>query len=573
MKKGISLATLSIVVLLMIILATTITTTGVFALNNSKKIKFASEIALVQEMVDEYEDKKADEYPIGSSIIVDLSNVSTNAITDFDDEIKNKSEITLYEIDFSLLGKSDLIYGNKKNADETDIYAVSKQTGKVYYIKGVKIGKNVYYTLNEELKSSINYSSSVNAVTKDGIIFNTSKSKWTNKNIDSNVKVPDSSEYKNVTVSVIQGSNVRNIEVSDSKKGYNIYNISNVNGNYEVTVNYNKNSNANIQNFSVSNFDNEPPKFTISKTQTLINESDNVKQTYVKVDVEHDVSGIKYTKYETDNIDLNIAKQYFSSNGIEFKDGAFTVDRFTKDVTVYVEDKAGNYSIQTITLESAASYSDYVKDGIAISLDGKNNTVNGHSNESTIWQDLSVNKFKCSLNGVATWRDNSLYFDGVDDYVEISQINYPYASFECVFTSEDKLTGTPCIFGNWQSGGGGIYIDNGYIYASLYINSNYQEIKIDSPIEIGKKYSVSLTFDGRVMKAYVNGKFEKSIDIDGKIENPQDSVAMSVGANINRIGVSDYFKGLVYNARYYSRALNEKEVKQNFKIDKIRFGI
>ena len=54
MKKGISLSVLSVIIVIMVILTTTVTTTGSMALSNSKKMKFASEIAFVQEMVDKY---------------------------------------------------------------------------------------------------------------------------------------------------------------------------------------------------------------------------------------------------------------------------------------------------------------------------------------------------------------------------------------------------------------------------------------------------------------------------------------------------------------------------------------
>ncbi len=572
MKKGISLATLSIVILLMIILTTTITATGAFALNNSKKIKFASEIALVQEMVDEYENKKSGEYPTSSIITVDLTNVSANGIIQFDDEMKNGSEITLYEVDFSLLGKNDLLYGNRKNADATDVYAVSKQTGKVYYVKGLKIGSSIYYTLNEELKSSINYSSNMNAITKDGIIFDIATSKWTNKNINSSIKVPNSAEYENVTVSVLQNNNIININLSETRKGYNIYNITNINGNYEVAVNYNKASNSNVQTFSVSNFDNTPPKFTVNKTQTLINEADNVKKSYIKVNIEHDISGIKYAKYETDIIDESIAKQYFSSNGIAFENEAFTVDRYTKNITIYVEDKAGNYSIQTVALDSAASYSDYIKSGISVILDGKNNTISGHSNNSDIWKDLSVNKFNCKIIGDALLNQDNIHFDGIDDYVEISQINYPMSSLEVVFAPEN-LNGIRSIFGNLQLGGSNIYIDNGYLCTSYYINEEYKELKSDTQLQAGKKYCVSTSYDGKVIKLYINGNIDNSMDIEGIINNPKDGGSLAIGANVSSIRVDNFFNGSVYSARYYNRALSQNEINRNYYIDKIRFGI
>ncbi len=89
MKKGITLAILSIVILLMIILITTVTTTGTMAINNSRKMKFASELALVQELVDEYTNNNEGEYPVSSSLEIDLSSVTSSSINQFNDEEKN----------------------------------------------------------------------------------------------------------------------------------------------------------------------------------------------------------------------------------------------------------------------------------------------------------------------------------------------------------------------------------------------------------------------------------------------------------------------------------------------------
>ena len=61
MKKGISLAVLSVIILVMVILATAATTTGTTAINSSKKMKFASEIMFVQEIVNEYKKNRKKE--------------------------------------------------------------------------------------------------------------------------------------------------------------------------------------------------------------------------------------------------------------------------------------------------------------------------------------------------------------------------------------------------------------------------------------------------------------------------------------------------------------------------------
>ena len=170
MKKGITIITLIIMVVVMIILTTTVTITGVQALNNSKKLKFASELVFMQETIDNYSKENSGDLPITGSEI-------TNS---------NLPEGQYYEIDTSLLGIIETTYGRKLNNDTNDIYVISKADNKVYYLKGLKIGNKVYFTLDDELKNIINYTDT-KIVSKDGIIFTPSITNYTNQAI--NVKV------------------------------------------------------------------------------------------------------------------------------------------------------------------------------------------------------------------------------------------------------------------------------------------------------------------------------------------------------------------------------------------------
>ena len=181
MKKGITIITLIIMVVVMIILTTTVTITGVQALNNSKKLKFASELVFMQETIDNYSKENSGDLPITGSEI-------TNS---------NLPEGQYYEIDTSLLGIIETTYGRKLNNDTNDIYVISKADNKVYYLKGLKIGNKVYFTLDDELKNIINYTDT-KIVSKDGIIFTPSITNYTNQAINVKVQIP--LEYSEVSV-------------------------------------------------------------------------------------------------------------------------------------------------------------------------------------------------------------------------------------------------------------------------------------------------------------------------------------------------------------------------------------
>lgn len=564
MKKGITLAILSIVILLMIILITTITTTGTMAINNSRKMKFASELALVQELADEYANNNEGEYPVSSSLEIDLSNVTSSSINQFNDEVKNVSKIILYQIDFSILGKTDLIYGNKAKGDLTDVYAVSKETGKVYYIKGLKIGKVTYYTLTDDLKDSIDYTPNSGSVTKDGIIFNTLKSKWTNKNVESIVKVPSNLGYTNVIVSTIKNNNVfSTIDILENTKGYDIYKIQDVSGNYQVKVEYTKDETNMFQIFDITNFDDKSPEIVIKSIKPMVNEKDNVKQTYIDIDFQNDLSGIKYAKYETDNISDADAKKYFTSNGNKILNGTIIVDKFIEYVTIYVEDNAGNYSSQVITLDAVVTDKDYVEEGLVLYYDGINNTGSGHSDSVDIWKDLSGNDNDGILvgfdgNEASGWTNNSLKLDGINDYVYknigIDQYNatvevvYKYYEGNCVFSTDTN---------------GSVVMDE---------NMRFKNISITN-FDISNAVSVCFLYNKEsqnniYMKIFENTKYKSGVSSDvvaGKY--------ISLGTNLPGQSASQFAKADIFAVRIYNRALTQEEINKNYKIDKLRFGI
>ncbi|MEG1008950.1 MAG: hypothetical protein RSF67_03890, partial [Clostridia bacterium] len=76
-------------------------------------------------------------------------NLNVNS-SDFSDEI-GYPNILLYEIDLNKLNLNEVNRGYKKNG-ENDVYAISLTTNKVYYLKGFKVNKNIYYSLNNELE-------------------------------------------------------------------------------------------------------------------------------------------------------------------------------------------------------------------------------------------------------------------------------------------------------------------------------------------------------------------------------------------------------------------------------------
>lgn len=355
MKKGISLIVLFIVVLVIIILATTLTVTGINVYNNSRITRFATELAYVKEALDAYRTQNNGMYPIKDAVVLDISQVSSKAKVQFQEESITDNKVTLYEIDFSLLGVNELSYGNKKEGDKTDVYVVSMDTSNVYYAKGYKVNNNTYYTLTDELKEAIGYNINENAINKDGLIFKPSTTEWTNKNVEVEILVPK--VYTSVIITAKKGNQVtKTINSGVTEGDYVIYSVTGIQGNYDIEVKYQKEGSVKEQLYQITNVDNVAPTLEIVSQSKMINEDKNDKKTVIEIRVTDDLSQIAFAKYEDDNIPENIAKQYFSGNGKTVNDNMLIEVEANKSiVTIYVQDKAGNSAYKQVHIDVATT--------------------------------------------------------------------------------------------------------------------------------------------------------------------------------------------------------------------------
>lgn len=155
MKRGMTFVAVMSTVAIMLILVSTATISALNVTNNSKKTKYATELAYIKEAVDNYY-ITYNTYPVKESVTVDLTQVEAGDKNQFSGENGyDSNSILLYVVDKEKLGITETVYGN--GADSKDVYVCSKETNNIYYLKGLKIGSTTYYTLTDELKKIINY--------------------------------------------------------------------------------------------------------------------------------------------------------------------------------------------------------------------------------------------------------------------------------------------------------------------------------------------------------------------------------------------------------------------------------
>ena len=252
MKRGISLIVISVSAIVVLTLLGVITFSLIETSNKAKKIQFAEEIEMVQIAVKSYYNINK-EYPVTQNIMV--SNILQSSLDQFEGETKNETsgEYVLSIIDYQKAGIKNLKYGNS-NGSADDVYAVSLQTGKVYYAKGLKIGSKIYYTKTDEISNLINDTGKLNSdeYTRKAILYNeqeievkSGNTRETQKRIT--LQVPK--VYEKISVRVNSGTT--QVNSSSQNENYYIY-IIDVNTSSTIFVEYSFDGNTLKETYNVS---------------------------------------------------------------------------------------------------------------------------------------------------------------------------------------------------------------------------------------------------------------------------------------------------------------------------------
>lgn len=241
---------------------------------------------------------------------------------------------------------------------------------------------------------------------------------------------------------------------------------------------------------------------------------------------------------------------------IKYNDGTFTTMRFNK----------GNA---------------YVQNGLIAYLDGINNTGNGHSNEIQTWKDLSNHGNDATLYNNPVWSNNSLTFDGIDDYgVLTNTANQEFPNGLTVETRVKVLSvdnGSNLTFIT--------FLDNNNSYSprdglSQQMNKDtrkfFNRISVNNEWVISYQqessnpeeyYTVTTIYDGKKEKIYINGILDNSESKTGTYS--QSSKPFNIGRQIQEGG----YKANVefQNILIYDRALTDNEVLRNYQADMARY--
>lgn len=130
-----------------------------------------------------------------------------------------------------------------------------------------------------------------------------------------------------------------------------------------------------------------------------------------------------------------------------------------------------------------------------------------------------------------------------------------------------------CHFGNWESGGCGLWTEGNKWKATVYANSKYNDIT-GGALQDGWHFA-AMTYDGQVIKIYNDGVETGKLDLGSKYAIQWHATApWTINGNPNATGssVDQRVTGYWADARLYATALTADDIKQLYqtkaKIDK-----
>ena len=170
----------------------------------------------------------------------------------------------------------------------------------------------------------------------------------------------------------------------------------------------------------------------------------------------------------------------------------------------------------------------------------------------------------------ASYEEEGMLFDGVDDYVSIGYSTYDFnntfsigARVKFHSYSEKEYA----IFGNPQSAG--VYLlksteDKFQIIAYDNSSSSYKKVSSTFVPQLDTWYTVVATYDGTTLKLYIDGKLDNSLKVAIDIKLSNITFMIGVNQNINSKLGSGYLNGMISDVILVDEALTASQISTNY---------
>lgn len=394
-KQGISLIVLIVTIIVMLILLSIIIVSVNNVSGNSKLAAFATDLSSVEDLTSSYymknnsfpikvEDSKKEEDMVMNQGEL-LSRVGKENKDKFIDELKLNNDYNdendnlgeYYPIDLKKLEIESTSRGTEEKGNLKDIYVVSYPSMNVYYLAGIKVKNEKYFSLSSKLTNKVKLNdnmsyqsdSSTSVQSIDGITVKKITKGWAN-----NIGIYVQANLKSGEEIYLEATNVskKRLVTNEGNNEFSFDDLSQLNGFTQEESNAFKSSEQKSKKITflkqkdgnllgkidvdMSNYETTLPSYIIDSSNFLYKDDYNM----VPINVSDVDSGIKEVRYEylskydgngnLQNYYPNINEydiDYLKSKGrraVADKNGNITlkIDKDIQGIQLIVIDKAGN---------------------------------------------------------------------------------------------------------------------------------------------------------------------------------------------------------------------------------------
>lgn len=189
MKKGITLISLVITIIVLLIILSTVVISTVTITNNSKKATFAKDLKTIEEaVISEYSTNGVLPTTTLTYSLEEMKTISEKPEKIAAELTENKDDaITteFYQVDLNKIGIKNSSRGN--GSGQNDMYFVSSENLNIYYLRGLNVSSNTYFSITSALIKGSKIEKKANEGTEgsdvvlaNGIKLSKNKKIWTN---------------------------------------------------------------------------------------------------------------------------------------------------------------------------------------------------------------------------------------------------------------------------------------------------------------------------------------------------------------------------------------------------------
>ena len=207
---------------------------------------------------------------------------------------------------------------------------------------------------------------------------------------------------------------------------------------------------------------------------------------------------------------------------------------------------------------SLGTFNDTTYSGYLYASSNQTSTV-----DSFLVRDLSYHTNDATSYGALLDRENgTVTTDGVDDYIDAGYANYDFKDSVTLISRFKWLKNNNQeneIMDNYEVGGLGISIDSyGYLFFEIFKESyGYIKNTYTQTINYNEWYTAVVTYDGNIMKLYLNGKLVVTNNATGTIK--PSPAPFHIASNPGGDGSPSFFSNFIYSDIFlYDRALSEE---------------